>query len=129
MVACEFALHASRQGAQVAIVEIMDDLARSMYSINRLHLLELLEEAHIRILTNHRVLEIADAGVTVADHANNVSLLPADTIALAAGMKAGADPVKCLLDDVCEVYPIGDCAAPRNVMSAIWEGYRTALVI
>jgi 2-enoate reductase len=129
MVACEFALHASRQGAQVAIVEIMDDVARSMYSINRLHLLELLEGAHIRILTNHRVLEIADAGVTVADHANNVSLLPADTIALAAGMKAGSDPVKCLRDRVCEVYPIGDCAAPRNVMSAIWEGYRTALVI
>lgn len=128
-VACEFALHASRQGAQVTIVEIMDDVARCMYSINRLHLLELLEEARIRILTNHRVLEIADAGVTVADHANNVNVLTADTIALAAGMKACDDLVQCLRDCVPEVYPIGDCKAPRNVMNAVWEGYRTALVI
>ena len=128
-VACEFALHASQKGAQVTIVEIADAVASCMYSINRMHLLQLLEEAHIKILTNHRVREIAAAGVTVADRSNNVRLLSADTIGLAAGMKAGADFAQCLRDGVREVFPIGDCAAPRNVMNAIWEGYRTALVI
>lgn len=128
-VGCEFALHASQKGAQVTIVEIMDDVARSMYSINRMHLLQLLEEARITILTNHRVREIAAAGVTVTDRSNNLRLLPADTVALAAGMKAGGDLVKSLRDRVPEVYPIGDCVAPRNVMHAIWEGYRIARVI
>ena len=128
-VACEFALHASQKGAQVTIVEIADTVASCMYSINRMHLLNLLEEAHIKILTNHRVLEIADAGVTVADRSNNIRLLSADTIGLAAGMKAGNDLVKCLRDGVREVYPIGDCVAPRNVMNAIWEGYRIARII
>lgn len=128
-VACEFALHASQKGAQVTIVEIADAVASCMYSINRMHLLNLLEEAHIKILTNHRVLEIAAAGVTVTDHANTVSVLSADTIAFAVGMKASAGLVTCLGDSVCEVYPIGDCVAPRNVMNAIWEGYRIARIV
>jgi 2-enoate reductase len=129
MVACEFALYASQKGSNVTIVEIVDDVASTMYHINRMHLLKLLEEAHIKILTNHRVLEIADIGVTITDQFNKRSLLSGDTIALASGMNANAGLLKCLRDRVPEVYPIGDCVAPRNVMNAMWEGYRIARII
>jgi 2-enoate reductase len=128
-VACEFALYVSQKGSKVTIVEIMDDVANTMYYINRMHLLKLLEEARIRILTNHQVLEIADAGVTITNRLNNISLLSADTIALASGMKASADLLKWLRDSAPEVYPIGDCVAPRNVMNAMWEGHRIARII
>lgn len=128
-IACEFALYASQKGSNVTIVEIMDDVATNMYYINRMHLLKLLEEAHIKILTNHRVLEIANTGVTIADQLNNVTLLSADTIAIAAGMNSNDNLLKSLRDKVPEVYPIGDCVTPRNVMNAIWEGYRIARLI
>jgi pyruvate/2-oxoglutarate dehydrogenase complex dihydrolipoamide dehydrogenase (E3) component len=37
--------------------------------------------------------------------------------------------VEELKDMIPEVYAIGDCIRPRHVMSAIWEGYRTARLI
>ena len=128
-IACEFALYASQKGSNVTIVEIVDDVATNMYYINRMHLIKLLEEAHIKILTNHRVLEIANTGVTIADQLNNVTLLSADTIAIAAGMNSNDNLLKSLRDKIPEVYPIGDCVTPRNVMNAMWEGYRIARVI
>jgi hypothetical protein len=28
-----------------------------------------------------------------------------------------------------EVVPIGDCAKPRNILNAVWEGFHTARVL
>jgi 2-enoate reductase len=127
-VACEFALHVAQKGAQVTIVEILAAVARNMYSINRMHLIQLLQDAHVKILTNHQVLEITDAGVVIADSSNTKSLLTADTIVLALGANPNTDLLKTLMDKVPEVYPIGDCMAPRNVMHAMWEAFRTARI-
>jgi 2-enoate reductase len=55
--------------------------------------------------------------------------IEADTIVLASG----AEPNNILLEElkgkVPALYLIGDCVKPRNIRSAIEDGYKTALQV
>jgi 2-enoate reductase len=67
--------------------------------------------------------------MAIADKNGNRRLLEADTVVLAAGMKRSEEFFEALKDKIPEVFVIGDCAEPRNVLYAIWEGFRTARLI
>ncbi len=127
LVGCETALYLAQDGKKVTVVEILDSVARDMFSANRTHLLKLLADVGVEVLTNTKVLEIRDEGLTLAG--NNRSEVEADTIVLAVGLEPRRELLETLPDKVAEVYTIGDCVQPRRVMSAIWEGFRTARLI
>jgi 2-enoate reductase len=129
IVGCETALYGARKGKRVTIVEVLDGLARDMYSINRLHLLRLLSDAGVEILTETRVLEIADGGVVVVGKGGKQRTLAADTVLLAVGLRAEDELVEQVGEGVSEVYAIGDCREPRKVINAIWEGFRLARLV
>jgi 2-enoate reductase len=129
LVGCETALYLAQKGKTVTIVEILESVARDMYSLNREHLLELLSDAHVAILTGTRVLEIVDQTVLVANEHNEKISLKADTIVLAVGLRPSGELVDRLSDLVPEVYAVGDCVEPRKVIHAIWEGFRMARLI
>ena len=111
------------------IVETLDDIARDMCTPNRMHLLDLLKDEKVDILTESNVLEIKDEGVVIADKSGKRSILSADTVVLAIGLKSSDQLSETIRDKVPEVYAIGDCVEPRNVTNAIWEGFRTARLI
>ena len=129
IVGCEMALSLAQKGKRVTIVEALDSLARDMYSINRLHLLKLLSEVPIEILTNTSVSEITADGVVAVDVHKKSRLLNADNVLIAVGLRSEDDLSHKLDDGGPEVFVIGDCAAPRKVINAIWEGYRKARLI
>jgi 2-enoate reductase len=128
-VGCETALCSAQKGKNVTIVEILDKVARDMFIANRTHLLKLLVDAGVKILTETRTLGIRDEGIAIADKDGKRSLLEADTVVLALGLKANEKSFEALKDKIPEVFVIGDCAEPRNVLHAIWEGFRTARLI
>jgi 2-enoate reductase len=129
VVGCETALFIAQKGKKVTIVEILDSVARDMYSVNRTHLMMLLADANVKILTDIKVLEIIDEGIAIADKNDKRSILAADTVALALGFRPNSELLKTLNDQVPEVYAIGDCREPRKVINAIWEGYRIARLV
>ena len=129
LVGCETALHLAQQGKKVTVVEILGSVARDMFAINRMHLMVLLADADVRILTETSVAEIADDSVTLVDRDGERSILANDTVVLALGLRANRGLEESLKDTVAETYVIGDCAEPRKVMDAIWEGFRLARLV
>jgi len=126
MAGSETALHLAKLGKKVTVVEILDDVARDMYSDNRMHLMELLDQAGVKILTEARVLKISDKSVAITDKQGKKRTLKTDTVVFAVGFKSDGKLAEALADKVPELYQIGDCVAPRKVFNAIHEAFRAA---
>ena len=126
---CEAALYLAQQGRKVTIVEMLDSVASDMYSVNRAHLLKLLDEANVHILTDTTVSEVTGKGVTITDRGGKRNTLDADTMVLSVGLKPDDKLLEALKDKVPEVYSIGDCVEPRRVIDTMREGFRLARLI
>ena len=129
LIGCETALYLAQKGKKLTIIEMLDGVMLDMYSANRMHLLKLLADANVSILTETKCLEIRDNGITIADKYGKRSTLEADTVVLAVGLKSTEGLLEALKDKIPEVYAIGDCVEPRKVINAIWEGFRTARLV
>jgi len=102
---------------------------RDMFWMNAADVAALLREAGAKLLTYCDVLEVTDKGVVVANEQGDTSTLEADTVILALRLKSNSGLVAALQGKLPEVHAIGDCVAPRLVMDAIREGFRTARLI
>lgn len=129
IVGCEAALYMAQKAKRVTIVELLDSIARDMYMINRTHLLKLLSDAKVKILTETKVLEITSEEVMIEGKDGQKSKLEADTVVLAVGLRPNDELISKLRGKVKELYSIGDCMEPRKVIDAIWEGFRLARLI
>ncbi|MDT8271661.1 MAG: FAD-dependent oxidoreductase [Desulfomonilia bacterium] len=130
LVGCETALYLAEQGKQVIIVEMMDELALDMEPITRFDFLtEQLPKSGIRTVTKMVIAEISDEGVVVLDRRGNKSFIEADNVAIALGSR----PVNTLVDRAQgladEIYVIGDCKEPRQIINATFEGAAIARLI
>lgn len=124
LIGCETALYLAKKGKKVTIAGGRR-LAHDMVWGNALDLIKLLDDHDVKIFNNQRIVRITERGVDSADQH-----FDADTLVLAVGMKSNSEiPLETLARRIPEVYTIGDCVRPRHVMSAIWEGYRTAYLI
>jgi 2-enoate reductase len=119
---CETALYLATKGKKVTIVEEMDRLAAKMEAVTRIDLLtHQLPEAGINVLLKTKVVEISDQGVTVLDSHGKTNLVNAETVVIALGVR----PVVAfreIKDVIPEVFVIGDCREPRQIIHAIYEG-------
>lgn len=129
LVGCETALYLAQKDNNVTIVEILDSVMPDVPPANSMHLLELLADMDVQILTETKFLEITDNGITIADKDGKRSTLEADTVVLAMGLRSDEGLLDALRDTVPEVYTIGDCVEPRKVINAIWEGFRIARLL
>lgn len=129
IVGCETALYLAQQGKKVTIVEILDGVARDMFFVNRTHMLELLADNGVQILTQTRVAEITDEGVVIEDKDYKRTAIDVDTVAIALGLSPNRELEEALKDTVPETYAIGDCVGPRKVIDAVWEGFRFARLV
>jgi len=129
IVGCETALYLAQEGKQVKIVELLAGIGRDMYQVNRIHLLKLLSDVGVEVLTEARVLEVTGKGIVFADKAGRQEILPADTVVLAVGLKPADELTAKLKGRVQEIYSIGDCSAPRKVIDAMREAFRVAQLL
>jgi len=125
---CEMALFLAQKGRQVTVVESLgqDNVARDMFLGNRMHLLKLLDDNGVDILTDTETLEIIDEGIIIADKNGEKSTLRADTMMLSIDLKPGDALVKALEGKVPEVYAIGDYVEPRKALGAIHDAFHAA---
>jgi 2-enoate reductase len=129
MVGCETGLYLAQKGKKVTIVEIMDKVMRDMSNINRMHILALLNDHHVRVLTETQVLDISNGGIKITNKFGQAENLTADSVVLAAGAKSEIGLWETLKDKLPGVYAVGDCVKPRKLFNAVWEGFRTARLI
>ena len=122
LVGCETALHLAEAEREVTVVEMLESVARDMFFASRLHLLELLRAAGVRILTDTRLLEVTEDGVTVAGR-DGATAIAADTVVVAVGLEVDGAAVEALRASAPEVHLIGDCVEPRKVYQAVTEGF------
>ncbi|HEY56639.1 MAG TPA: FAD-dependent oxidoreductase [Dehalococcoidia bacterium] len=127
-VGCETALWLARKGKKVSVI-VRHEAMRDMFWMNAADVADLLNDAGARVLTYRDVLEVTDKGVVIAGEPGDRSTLEADTVILALRLKSDSGLVEALQGKLPEVYAIGDCVAPRLVMDAVREGFRTARLI
>ncbi len=129
LIGCETALYLSREGKGVTLIEILSDIAGDVFISTQQHMKKLLADVGAKVLTETRVLEIREEGALISDQHGQRSLLAADSIILAVGMRAGGMGFDEIESQIPEVYAIGDCVTPRRVIHAIWEGFRLARLV
>jgi mycofactocin system FadH/OYE family oxidoreductase 2 len=83
-----------------------------------------LAEKGVKVITNSEVRKISGNVVVVYDGASKVEkkIEGVDTVVWAEGYKANDELYFQLKDRFPSVRRIGDCAAPRSLEFAIWEG-------
>lgn len=127
-VGCETALYLAQQGKRVSIVEVLDGLCREENTANREHLIKLLTDAGVKIYTKAKIANLTAEG-GLLDTGQGQDQVSADTVIVAAGMRPESALYEALRGQLTNVVAVGDCVKPRRVMEAVWEGFRTAILI
>lgn len=126
LVGSEIALDLSSKCEQVVLADMLEynDLLRKEHPTNRSVLIKMLKEQGVQILGQHKLREIKKEGVKFTVNGEE-KFQPADRIILALGLSS-----RTRLRDELEqsaanfdYYQIGDCLDPRDIYSAIQDGY------
>ena len=126
-VGCETALHLALSGRQVTIMEMGELLAPDASPTHRTELMLKLEETpNLHIVTHMRCTDIKTETVEAVDPSGQIHSFPAETVILAAGMRARTNEVDSLLNTAPYVFPIGDCSRVATVEQAIQTAYSAA---
>lgn len=130
-VACETAVYLARQGKQITIVKRMRPLLRDMVHVhaNREMLINMLEECNVTISANIAVDEVTKDGLRVLDKDMVKREISADTVIFATGLVSCDNLSEALREKVEEVYRIGDCVAPGNIIDAVWQAFGKARLV
>ena len=122
---CEAALHMAQDGKKVTIIDMIPmgpltaDIPRS--------LITLLREKGVRFLTEVKLEEITDDGVTIIDKAWKKTDLPADTVVLSLGFIPRSGINEAFRDVVPDTYFVGDCRRPNDLKQAIHDAFNVAV--
>jgi pyruvate/2-oxoglutarate dehydrogenase complex dihydrolipoamide dehydrogenase (E3) component len=128
------AVHLASQGCNVELVTSQLSIGVDVPAISLPALITRLKRAGVRIHTSARVVQLAQSQLTLEDvHTlERSSVSGIDEIVL-SGCRRAEDSLltqlKLLPSGEWRLVAIGDCLAPRDIASAIWDGHRAGLEI
>ena len=129
LVGCETAEFLQKQGKQITIIEMLDDIAGKMVYAQKTILEARLKAAGVNIITGAKCKEITDDGLVVITKAGDELHIETGNVLIAVGDK----PNKALEDElrgiVPELYTAGDCVKPEGIAEAVAAGHLAALTI
>jgi NADPH-dependent 2,4-dienoyl-CoA reductase/sulfur reductase-like enzyme len=130
---CETALKFSQAGKRVTIIDMLprEKLGLGASPINAYALFNILEECHVKLMPETKLIDVTDDDVVVEKGAKE-ERLAFDTIILALGMKANAndDVIGRLKAAVPENYIVGDSNGKRGgLWNAITSAFDAAMAI
>ena len=126
-VGCETALHLAKMGKEVTIVEMQDELAPDASCTHRTELLLELDACKdLQYFTSARCTAITEQSVSYADKAGSEQTIAADTIIIAAGMRAKEQKVAALCALGGRIVPVGDCICVGTVEKAMHSAFYAA---
>jgi len=86
---------------------------------------ELKKLPNMKITVSAKALEILPGSITV-DEQDGQRIIIADTIICAAGYRSLSDEAVAMYDCAPEFYQIGDCVAPKDILTATQTAYQVA---
>lgn len=125
-VGCETAVHYGMMGRRVTVLEMRGALAADAMRTYREELVGQVGD-HASAVTRARVTRICPEGVAWEDAAGNEQMMPADTVLLAAGMRALSAEAERFRECAEEFRRIGDCARVGNVNTATRSAFDAAM--
>jgi 2,4-dienoyl-CoA reductase-like NADH-dependent reductase (Old Yellow Enzyme family)/thioredoxin reductase len=126
LVGCEEAVSLAREGKDVTVVEMLDEVARDSMGVHKTGLLIELDK-NVKVVTNTKGKAVTEEGLVCEGPDSKEVLYKADTIICAVGQRALTSVVEQLRDTAPEFYYIGDCVKPQKVTEAVYSGYNTAM--
>ena len=130
VVGCETALFLAEEGCDVTVVDPAGILvSEPVFTLNQVSLLEKMDARGVKTMPGVELIEVAEGGARVSSEGEE-SLLECDSVVLALGFVPGEPAAEELMGvDGLEVRVIGDAAAPRKVLDAVWEGFHAARLL
>ncbi len=130
LVGSEVAMFLSEQGKDVTIVEMLDEIMKDCAVTDKIAYFERIADDKIKVITSHKLEEIKENSVVIADKAGRRCELETDTVVMAIGYSAQHELYEQLKKETeMEVYSIGDCVVPGKIYDAIHTAYKTAIRI
>lgn len=131
LVGSEAALHLSKTGHEVTIVEMVDDIAVDSTPAHRRAMKVQMAACPVppTILTSTKCKGVNSGGVLVESPLGKELLLEADTIIVAVGMQSLTDEADLLRTTKHSFRAIGDCVKPAKVLEAVRGGYDAAVTL
>lgn len=129
-VGLEAALVLEEKGNKVVVVEITDQIARDLNSVQIEYMNRRLKNSNLAILKNHRVVKIKEGKVVIEDIANfEISESDCDSVFIAIGFKPNNNLAMQLTGKVPEIKAVGDCVNIGRLFQAIHNGFNAACQI
>ena len=123
----EAALYLIRQGKNVILFEMQDNILTGSMAMNqRKSLLDMIESHHVSYKVGTSVTEIGEGFVTASD-AGGSRNYPCDTVVMAAGFRSDSALADELKAAGLNVFTIGDYNSPRKVVNATGEGFKVIM--
>lgn len=129
VVGCETAEFLADKGKKVTLMRRGEGMATKLNPTSREHLIARLEAKGVTMLTGVQYQEITDQGVIITTRQGESQTVEGDTVVLAAGSLPDTELYEALKGKIPELHLVGDCVEPRNIMSAVADGYFAALKI
>lgn len=121
LIGCETGVHLANDGHKVTIVEMLPEPAMDCGHFHRIALLEELKKTDVRV--KHRCTRITGEGVFAEDESGAEVFFPADTVIMAAGMRARSEEVERLRCVLPDFVLIGSAIKAGNILNAVRSAY------
>ena len=128
LVGVELGIYLSMLGRKVTIVEMLDHISDGGNFQHTRGLKVEIRNYAIDLNLSTKALEVTSDGVRCTS-AVGERFFPADTVIYAVGQSALMNEAAALHASAPEFYQIGDCAAPKNIMSATATAFTIARLI
>ena len=130
-VGVETGMHLAQKGHRVTLLEMGDKLAPHAPPVHFWTLLQAAWEnqSGFDYILNARCKSIKTNQVIYVDGDNKEHALEADSVVIAAGMKAKSDLALEFYDSADQFYMIGDCSVAGNVQKTIRSAFSIASVL
>jgi len=118
---------ASLKEKQVTIVELSGELATQGNMLYKIALRQKMEQTStLKVMLETSCQEIKEDGVIIKTKDGEEKFIKAETVIIAAGLKANKSIADSFYGIVPQTFTIGDCNSPRKIMEATFEGYTIA---
>jgi 2,4-dienoyl-CoA reductase-like NADH-dependent reductase (Old Yellow Enzyme family)/thioredoxin reductase len=121
-VGIEVAEYLYRLGKKVTVIEMLEKVCGDLGPLNRIDVLERIDQSPIELMLKTLVLELNDEGIKILKDGKEELLKPPDTVVIAMGAKPNPISVEGLKN---QIHYIGDCKKVGNAMDAIHDAFHT----
>lgn len=129
LVGAETAEYVAYHGSQVSILEMQPQIAKDGEGASNYYMLNNLENYHVAIYTNAKVLEITENIVYFQLQEEERSITNVDTVVIATGVKSNQDFANALQEKQIPFIAVGDAAEVKNGFANIQESYRVGMML